>query len=237
MAVDVKTPFQASLSGVDALGQQSFGNESTLNSLRQQKMYETASADAAKAAQKYNTALSNQASLSVTQTGGGVEYSSNFTSGGGSGGGGGNYAADFSGSGKVNTAARQGAISAASKYIGTPYSWGGGSLKGPSRGIGRGARTVGFDCSGLVRYAYAQVGKSMPRHSSAQFAMGKRTSVNNLRPGDLVGRPGHIAIYIGNGKILEAPSTGKHVRVMSMKSSGMTDARGWFGIRVRFKGE
>lgn len=230
MAVDVKTPFQASLSGVDALGQQSFGNESTLNSLRQQKMYETASADAAKAAQKYNTALSNQASLSVTQTGGGIEYSNNF-------GGAGGYAADFSGSGKVNTAARQGAISAASKYIGTPYSWGGGSLKGPSRGIGRGARTVGFDCSGLVRYAYAQVGKSMPRHSSAQFAMGKRTSVNNLRPGDLIGRPGHIVIYIGNGKILEAPSTGKHVRVMSMRSRGISDSRGWFGIRVRFSGE
>ena len=227
MAVDVKTPYSVSLGGVDSLGPQSLANATTLNSLKQQKAYEKASADATAAAQKYQTAMSQQANLSITQTGGG------FSSGGFSG----DYTADFSGSGKVNTAARQKAISAASKYIGTPYSWGGGSLKGPSRGIGRGARTVGFDCSGLVRYAYAQAGMNMPRHSSAQFAMGKRTSVNNLRPGDLIGRPGHIMIYIGGGKILEAPSTGKNVRIMSMKSRGVSDSRGWFGIRIRFNGE
>ena len=227
MPVDVKTPFSVSLSGVDSLGQQSLGNATTLNSLKQQKAYEKASSDATAAAQKYQTAMSQQANLSITQTGGG------FSSGGFSG----DYTADFSGSGKVNSGARQKAINAASKYIGTPYSWGGGSLKGPSRGIGRGANTVGFDCSGLVRYAYAQAGMKMPRHSSAQFAMGKRTSVNNLRPGDLIGRPGHIMIYIGGGKILEAPSTGKHVRIMSMKSRGVSDSRGWFGIRIRFNGE
>lgn len=227
MAVDVKTPYNVSLGGVESLGQQSLGNATTLNSLKQQKAYEKASADATAAAQKYQTAMSQQANLSITQTGGG------FSTGGFSG----SYTADFSGSGKVNSGARQTAINAASRYIGTPYSWGGGGTKGPSRGIAQGARTVGFDCSGLVQYAYAQAGMKMPRHSSAQFAMGKRTSVNNLRPGDLIGRPGHIMIYIGGGKILEAPSTGKHVRIMSMKSRGVSDSRGWFGIRVRFNGE
>lgn len=231
MPVDVKAPFANSLSGIDALGQQSLGNATTLTGLRQQKELEKAQERATKAANKYASKSAMQANLQAKMTGGSVDF--------GAGAGGGNFDGgpiDFGGSGKVNTKARSTAINAAKKYLGTPYSWGGGGMRGPTRGIGRGANTVGFDCSGLVRYAYNMAGKKMPRTSGPQAAMGKRTSVYNLRPGDLISRPGHIMIYIGGGKILEAPRTGKNVRIMSMKARGVSD-RGWFGVRVRFAGE
>lgn len=226
MAVDVKAPYANSLSGVDSLGQQSLGNYSTLVGLKQNKALEKAQAAASKAAQKYATKSTLNANLSVTSSGGNMSVT-------GIGSGGTSFG-DFKG---LNEKARGKAINAAKKYLGLPYSWGGGGMTGPSKGIGRGRNTVGFDCSGLVRYAYNMAGKKMPRHSSAQMAMGKRTSVNNLRPGDLIGRPGHIVMYIGGGKIIEAPSTGKKVRIMNMKSRGMSDGRGWFGVRVKFAGE
>lgn len=229
MAVDVKTPYANSLTGVDSLGQQSLSNYSTLVGLRQAKELERAQAAASKAAGKYASKSALSANLTAKMSGGGVSYS-----GGGSISAGGTNFGDFKG---LNEKARGKAINAAKKYLGIDYSWGGGALRGPSKGIGRGRNTVGFDCSGLVRYAYNMAGKKMPRHSSAQMAMGKRTSVNNLRPGDLIGRPGHIAMYIGGGKIIEAPSTGKKVRIMTMKSRGMSDGRGWFGVRVKFAGE
>lgn len=115
-------------------------------------------------------------------------------------------------------------LDAAMKYIGTPYSWGGGGPSGPTLGQGTGAypkqatTTVGFDCSGLVQYAYAKAGIKMPRVSYGQLKQGGRTSINNLQPGDLVGfgSGSHIAIYMGNGKIIEAPSTFKNVRVRKL---------------------
>lgn len=228
MPVDVKAPYANSLSGVESLGQQSLGNYSTLVGLKQQKALEKAQAAATKAAQKYadkNAQISN-ANLKATFSGGNISY------GGVSAGG-----VSFKGFSGLNEKARSKAINAAKKYLGTWYSWGGGSLTGPSKGIGRGANTVGFDCSGLVRYAYNMAGKKMPRTSGPQAAMGKRTSVYNLRPGDLIGRPGHIVMYIGGGKIIEAPSTGKKVRIMSMKARGIRDGGGWFGVRIRFAGE
>lgn len=109
-------------------------------------------------------------------------------------------------------------VAAAMKELGIPYSWGGGGAKGPSRGIKQGANTVGFDCSGLVQYAYAQVGLKMPRVSYGQLQTGSRSAIKNLRPGDLVGfgNGHHIAIYLGNGKIIEAPHTGAKVRIRNI---------------------
>ncbi|MCC5582368.1 C40 family peptidase, partial [Microtetraspora sp. AC03309] len=60
-------------------------------------------------------------------------------------------------------------IRRAGSQIGVPYSWGGGSLTGPSRGVDSGAGTVGFDCSGLTRYAFAGVGLLLPRYSGDQY--------------------------------------------------------------------
>lgn len=110
--------------------------------------------------------------------------------------------------------ARSRILSQASRWFGTPYSWGGGGSRGPSRGIGRGSGTVGFDCSGLVQNVYASVGLNLPRLARQQATMGRRTSINNLKPGDLVAwnNGGHIAIYAGNGQIIEAPRTGLSVR-------------------------
>lgn len=115
---------------------------------------------------------------------------------------------------------------------GMPYSWGGGNSKGPSYGLsGAGERhgsskIYGFDCSGLVQYAYAQIGIKMPRLAGQQMAMGQRISMNQARAGDLVGKPGHIAIYAGNGMMWEAPTFGKSVRLVPVRS-------GMFAVRVR----
>ncbi|MGF0115284.1 C40 family peptidase [Promicromonospora sp. Marseille-Q5078] len=62
-----------------------------------------------------------------------------------------------------------------------------------------------FDCSGFTTYVYKKaIGKSMPRTSSAQKNVGKRVSRANAKPGDLIWSPGHVAIYIGNGKQIDA---------------------------------
>lgn len=99
-------------------------------------------------------------------------------------------------------------IAEAMRYIGTPYVWGGTSPKG-------------FDCSGLIQYVYGKVaGLGLPRVSSDQANFGTRTSINQLRPGDLVATDNssrnagadHIAIYAGDGWIIEAPHAGASVR-------------------------
>lgn len=110
--------------------------------------------------------------------------------------------------------ARQAGIVAGLKQIGLPYSWGGGSSNGPSYGVAQGRGIYGFDCSGLVQYVLANAGIQMPRWSYDQLKMGTRVPIDQLRPGDLVGfrDGGHVAIYLGDNEILEAPSTGKNVR-------------------------
>jgi len=65
-------------------------------------------------------------------------------------------------------------IRRAGTQIGVPYSWGGGSLNGPSRGVDQGAGTVGFDCSGLTRFAFAGVGVLLPRYSGDQYDAGQK---------------------------------------------------------------
>jgi cell wall-associated NlpC family hydrolase len=122
--------------------------------------------------------------------------------------------------------AAQVAITAAAQWLGTPYAWGGGSLTGPSEGFGMGAGTVGVDCSGLTRYAWAQAGILLPRTSRKQwYAPGTRiTSLDALQPGDLVffatntANPAtihHVAIALGGDAMLEAPQTGDVVKVLS----------------------
>lgn len=112
-------------------------------------------------------------------------------------------------------------LSVVAAQKGMPYSWGGGNSKGPSYGIpykGKGSEGIyGFDCSGLVQYAYAQIGIKLPRHSDAQLASGVRVPQSKAKAGDLVGKPGHIAIYAGNGMMWEAPTFGKSVRLVPVR--------------------
>lgn len=134
-----------------------------------------------------------------------------------------------SNAGAGDSSAVETAISAARRYLGTIYSWGGGSLSGPSMGWGVDAGIVGFDCSGLTRYAYAQAGISIPRNSSAQYKALPKVSRADLQRGDLVfwatdtGNAStihHVAIYLGDGQILEAPQSGSVIRVTSMRWGG-----------------
>ncbi|MGW6617837.1 C40 family peptidase [Streptomyces erythrochromogenes] len=122
------------------------------------------------------------------------------------------------------------AINAADKQIGMPYSWGGGNANGPSTGGccspngSSGASITGFDCSGLVVYAYAQAGISLPRTAADQYAASTPVSRDEMAPGDLVfygsSAPGihHVGIYVGSGYMIEAPRPGKDVRYSPITS-------------------
>jgi cell wall-associated NlpC family hydrolase len=131
--------------------------------------------------------------------------------------------------GAGSSSAVETAIAAAREYLGTIYAWGGGSLNGPSEGWGIDDGVVGFDCSGLTRYAYAQAGITIPRNSSAQYLALPKVSRDDLQRGDLVfwatntSSPStihHVAIYLGNSQILEAPESGEVVRITSMRWGG-----------------
>jgi len=102
-------------------------------------------------------------------------------------------------------------VSFARKQIGDPYRAG---RSGPDA----------FDCSGLVRYVYKQItGKTLPHYSKSQYNQAKRIKKSNAQPGDLVfffrGGAHHVGIYIGNGKMIDAPNTGKSVRVSPISGS------------------
>jgi cell wall-associated NlpC family hydrolase len=117
-------------------------------------------------------------------------------------------------------------IRRAMSQIGVPYSWGGGNANGPSRGIDQGANTVGFDCSGLILYAFAGVGIKLPHYSGSQYNAGRKIPSSQMRRGDLIfygpNASQHEAMYLGNGMMLEAPYTGSQVKVSPVRSSGMT---------------
>jgi cell wall-associated NlpC family hydrolase len=118
----------------------------------------------------------------------------------------------------------QSVVRAALQMQGIPYSWGGGGPGGPSKGIAQGANTVGFDCSGLTEYAFAKFGIKIGSVTYDQFRAGKPVPKNAMRPGDLVffnpgsQGPGHVGIFIGNGKFLQAPQTGDVVKVSDLSS-------------------
>lgn len=92
----------------------------------------------------------------------------------------------------------QAVVDYALQFVGNPYVYGGTSL------------TKGTDCSGFTMSVYKKFGISLPHSSSAQRSYGKKVSYSNAKPGDLICYSGHVAIYIGNGKIVHAstPSTG-----------------------------
>ncbi len=94
------------------------------------------------------------------------------------------------------------AVAAVHQALGKPYVWG---ANGPS----------GFDCSGLMQWAYAQAGVSLPRTSQAQRYAGRMVPLSQARPGDLVAYradASHIGMYVGNGQVIHAPYPGAAVR-------------------------
>jgi cell wall-associated NlpC family hydrolase len=102
-----------------------------------------------------------------------------------------------------------GVVGIAMQYLGVPYVWGGAS---PS----------GFDCSGLVMYAYAQIGVSLPHNAAMQYnSVGVYISRDQLQAGDLVffDGLGHMGMYIGGGQFIHAPHTGDVVKISSLSDS------------------
>ncbi|HPA81791.1 MAG TPA: peptidoglycan DD-metalloendopeptidase family protein [Thermoanaerobaculales bacterium] len=128
-------------------------------------------------------------------------------------------------------------VAAARHYLGTPYSWGGGNINGPSLGIYTspsldGTHTVGFDCSGLVLFAvYNSTGLQLDHSSETQGHDARGTTIPRdwaqMKPGDVIafsqaggarGTFGHVGIYIGNHQMIHAPSPGSSVEVASLDS-------------------
>ena len=104
----------------------------------------------------------------------------------------------------ASTAAKV-AVKTALAQVGKPYKWGG---SGPNS----------YDCSGLTSYAWEAAGVSLPHNSRMQYNATTRVSADDLRPGDLLFfyRPvSHVGMYIGNGKMIDAPYSGRSVRVRS----------------------
>ncbi len=100
---------------------------------------------------------------------------------------------------------RERILDAAKELLGTPYRYGGSDPR------------EGFDCSGLVQYTHRQAGIEVPRTTRAQYNASKPVSRRKLRPGDLVffridgRRISHVGIYLGEGRFIHAPSSGKRV--------------------------
>jgi cell wall-associated NlpC family hydrolase len=105
-----------------------------------------------------------------------------------------------------------GAIQAAESQLRVPYVWGGET---PG---------VGFDCSGLVQWSFAQAGISLPRTSGAQYAATTHIPLADIEPGDLLfygpGGSEHVAMYLGGGTMIEAPYTGAVVWETGVRTSG-----------------
>ena len=110
--------------------------------------------------------------------------------------------------------------------LGVPYSWGGGNAAGPARGIDSGSGTVGFDCSGLMLYMFAGVGIKLDHYSGSQYNAGRKIPSSQMRRGDMIfygpNASQHVAMYLGDGQMLEAPYTGSVVKVSPVRTGGMT---------------
>jgi cell wall-associated NlpC family hydrolase len=98
------------------------------------------------------------------------------------------------------------AVRVALEAVGTPYRWGGESP------------ATGFDCSGLVRWAYGRVGIELPHNSYALYSEGRRVREARMEPGDVLFFEGlgHVGLYVGNGRMVHSPETGRNVEVVRL---------------------
>jgi peptidoglycan DL-endopeptidase CwlO len=110
------------------------------------------------------------------------------------------------------------AVAAAESQLGVPYVWGGET---PG---------VGFDCSGLTQWAWAQAGVSIPRTAADQYDAIEHVSLSDLEPGDLLfwndgtSTIQHVAMYVGGGEVIQAPETGETVSYAGIWNSGLVGA-------------
>jgi cell wall-associated NlpC family hydrolase len=116
---------------------------------------------------------------------------------------------------------------------GVIYAWGGGNYNGPTYGVRDGGvadsygdyRKIGFDCSGLMMYAFAGVGVYLPHYSGYQYNSGRKVPLSQMAPGDMIfwgpGGGTHVALYLGGGMMVEAPHSGAVVRISSVRYGGI----------------
>lgn len=122
------------------------------------------------------------------------------------------------------------ALTTAASLQGTPYSWGGGSIGGPTMGTQQGSSTIGFDCSSFVQYVFAKVGVMLPRTTYAQVNCGVAVQPSQAQPGDLLffgnaTAPDHVAIYLGNNRLIQAPHTGGVVSTANVSLNTVSACR------------
>lgn len=157
-------------------------------------------ASAQKQAEDYRNTISEQEAIIRAEEAKAAQQNPDTYEGGGSGASGGlgddSYLQDPD-CNPANTTEVSGeaVVSYALQFVGNPYVWGGNSL------------TNGCDCSGFVHLVYQHFGIATPRYSQSFKTVGKPVAYQNMRAGDVVVYPGHVAIYIGNGCIVEAQST------------------------------
>jgi cell wall-associated NlpC family hydrolase len=110
------------------------------------------------------------------------------------------------------------------RAVGVPYSWGGSSPRS------------GFDCSGLVYWAYSHLGVRLPHSSYALNGLGRRVPRSRLRPGDVLffSGLGHVGVYVGRGRMVHAPQSGQRVEVVRLSDSYY--ARSYVGARRMMRG-
>jgi hypothetical protein len=102
------------------------------------------------------------------------------------------------------------AVSIARQQLGVPYRWGGSS-------------PAGFDCAGLVSWVYGRLGVGLPHNAAALYGVGRRVGLASMRPGDLVffSGLGHVGLYIGHGRMIHAPQSGRNVEIEARGSRSL----------------
>jgi cell wall-associated NlpC family hydrolase len=179
--------------------------QSELNTLiakleKEKETYAKQLADAKSQAAEYKETISEQEAIIRAQEAAAAQQAASTYEGGGSGASGGIGSDSYLQDETVNpsnatSVSGEAVVSYALQFVGNPYKWGGNSL------------TNGVDCSGFVHQVYAHFGISTPRYSQAFKSVGQAVAYQNIQAGDVVVYPGHVAIYIGNGNIVEAQST------------------------------
>ncbi|HBD21723.1 C40 family peptidase [Dietzia maris] len=129
-----------------------------------------------------------------------------------------------------NSARVETVVNRALSQLGMPYAWGGGDANGPTRGIRDGGvadwhgdyNKIGFDCSGLMIYAFAGIGKALPHYTGYQYTAGPQFPVATRQRGDMLFWPGHVALYLGDGRMVEAPQSGDVVKISPVRMAGIS---------------
>ncbi|MFT3662320.1 MAG: NlpC/P60 family protein [Gordonia sp. (in: high G+C Gram-positive bacteria)] len=126
-------------------------------------------------------------------------------------------------------------VNRARSQLGVPYAWGGGNGEGPTLGIRDGGVAdahgdfdkIGFDCSGLMVYAFAGVGIDLPKYSGYQYTSGPHFPLADAKRGDMLfwgpGGGTHVALYLGDGQMIEAPQSGDVVKISPVMAGALPE--------------